>query len=105
MIQLDTFADVLRAVGSHVDATGHHDIRLHDDPPNLLTGYVCHECDAPWAHWMAHADTIHSLPDAIRRDALDSSLRMRLVVKVIKRALEPKPYRPTAWEHVLRFSR
>jgi hypothetical protein len=99
---LDTFADVLRAVEVHASETRHQDILLVDSPRDTQTGYYCRECDT---QWMAHADTVQDLPKIFLPKALSSTGRMRLVVEVIKKALEPKPYRPTAWERVLRLAR
>jgi hypothetical protein len=99
---LDTFADVLRAVEAHASETRHQNIFCVDDPPSLTTGYCCHECSE---QWMAHGDTIQDLPKIFLPKALSTTGRIKLVVEVVKKALEPKPYRPTSWERVLRLAR
>lgn len=106
MMELKTFEAVIQAVASHVNASGHQDIRASDDPRAGLAGYCCHDCNpgAPWSWWMAPVMTIHDLPKALRVQALDTRDRMRLAVEIVKKALEPKPYRPTAWERVLKVS-
>ncbi len=102
-MQLKTFEDVMRAVADHVDASKHQDIRAADDPRAGLAGYCCHDCNpgAPWAHWMAPVQTIHDLPKALKVKAHDTSDRVRLAADIVKKALEPKPYRPTAWARIL----
>lgn len=102
LYDLDTFADVIREVGEHVQDTGHQDIRVRDDPPGLRTGYVCRECVHPGKQWMTHVDTVRRLPDALKWQAVNSTKRAKLVGMIVKKALEPQPYRPTAWERVLR---
>lgn len=101
LYDLDTFADVIRLVGEHVAETGHQDIRVRDDPPGLRTGYVCRECE-DGRQWMTHVDTVHRLPDAIKWQAVNGTRRAKLARLIVKKALEPKPYRPTAWERILR---
>jgi len=99
----DSFAEVIREVARHVDATGHQDIRAWDDPPALLTGYCCLDCPPqPTQSWMAHVDTIYQLPEALQRQVLDTKRRIKFGRAIVKKALEPKPYRPTSWERVLR---
>lgn len=100
LYDLDSFADVIRAVGEHVQDTGHADIRMRDDPPSLRTGYVCHECEH--RQWMTHVDTIYQLPKALQGQALDTKRRIKLGRAIVKKALEPKPYCPTSWERILR---
>lgn len=100
---LDSFEDVIKALHEHVEATGHQDIRAFDDPPMLLTGYCCCDCPPePTASWVAHVDTIYRLPKAIMRHTLDSKLRAKFGREIVRKALEPRRYRPTAWERVLR---
>jgi hypothetical protein len=103
MLKMDSFKDVIQAVYRHVDASGHHNIVLSDDPRAGLTGYFCEDCEpgtSSW--WMAQARTIHALPEAVRRRLIPQRGRMEFIRELVKKALEPRPYRPTAWERILK---
>jgi hypothetical protein len=99
----DTFADVIKMVARHVDASGHQDIRVLDDVRGLSTGYYCYNCPfGTPAAWMAHVDTIYRLPEALMRQAMDTKRRTKLGREIVRKALEPQPIRLTSWERILR---
>jgi hypothetical protein len=100
MLKMHTFADVIRAVHRHVEASGHQDVRAADDPETMSAGYYCRECDT---HWSAPVSTIGDLPKPLLLQTNDTMKRVLFVREIVKKAIELKGlYRPTAWEMILR---
>jgi hypothetical protein len=98
-MRLATFGDVLKAVASHVNASGHQDIRMYEEIG--LAGFQCRECNAPWTQWVAPAETVVMLPKVLQ--AKTPAAKIRVLRSVVKLALQPRPYCPTSWERLNRF--